>query len=119
MVVGTLKQNVIDALNLPFQEGTKIMLGDTNIAHMLSRHPDAYQKYGDKIQEILDIPDYVGMNPGDSSIEYVKEYQIDNEFVKVAVRISNNGVLFARSLYILNNNRVNNFINKGTLIPLV
>ena len=37
------------------------------------------------------------------------------EFVKVAVRISLNGNVFARSMYILNNNRVKNFITKGTL----
>ena len=82
---------------------------------MQSKHPQDYQKYGQYIQSILSAPDYVGMNPSDSSIEYVKEFNINNEYVKVAVRISSGGKYYARSLYVLNNNRVQNFINKGTL----
>lgn len=41
---------------------------------------------------------------------------INNEYVKVAVRISSSEIFYARSLYVLNSNRVKNFINKGTLI---
>ena len=40
----------------------------------------------------------------------------NNEYVKVAVRISSSGIFYARYLYVLNSNRVKNFINKGTLI---
>lgn len=43
---------------------------------------------------------------------------IDHEHVKVAVRVSNNGLYFARSLYVLNEKRVENFIQKGTLKPI-
>ena len=53
--------------------------------------------------------------PTDGSIEYVKDFQINGEFVKVAVRLSGGGTLYARSLYVLNHNRVINFIQKGTL----
>lgn len=52
---------------------------------MQSRHPQDYEKYGADIADILNCPDYVGKNPKDDSIEYVKEYQVDGEFVKVAV----------------------------------
>lgn len=41
---------------------------------------------------------------------------INNKYVKVAVRISSSEIFYARSLYVLNSNRVKNFINKGTLI---
>lgn len=41
---------------------------------------------------------------------------INNKYVKVAVRISSSGIFYARYLYVLNSNRVKNFINKGTLI---
>ena len=40
---------------------------------------------------------------------------IDNEYVKVAVRVASSGKYYARSLYVLNHNRVHNFIKKGTL----
>ena len=113
--VGEITPKIAALLNMEVPLKASIMLGETNIAHMMDKHGDAYRKYGDKIQEILAEPDYVGQHPTDGSIEYVKEYIIDGEYVKVAVRLSNSGVYFARSLYVLGNSRVRNFITKGTL----
>lgn len=116
--VGTISKKVIDCLKLPIAVNTPILLGPTNINHMKSNHPNDYHKYGSHIQSILNNPDYIRSNPKDNSIEYVKEFKINNEYVKVAVRISNSGQWYARSLYTLNNSRVANFIKKGTLIKL-
>ena len=113
--VGKLSQRVISLLNLPLKAGQSILLGESNIAHMISRHPGDYARYGQYIPQILSQPDYVGENPKDGSIEYVKEFQINGEYVKVAVRLSGGGTLYARSLYVLSPNRVQNFIAKGTL----
>ena len=113
--VGVLCQRVIDLLGLTLSEGQHILLGESNIAHMVSRHPADYALYGEYIPLILSTPDYVALNPKDCSIEYVKEVQVDSTYVKVAVRVSARGQLFARSVYRLNTNRVLNFIQKGTL----
>lgn len=114
-VVGTVSHRVISLLGLEMEVDQPIYLGSSNIAHMQSRHPGDYGRYGEYIPQILAHPDYVGMNPSDGSIEYVKEFQVDDEFVKVAVRLSGGGKLYARSLYVLNQNRVLNFIQRGTL----
>lgn len=114
-VVGKISARVKTLLGSTLQVGQPIYLGDSNVAHMISRHPQDYAKYGQYIPQILSAPDYVGENPKDGSIEYVKDFQINGEFVKVAVRLSGSGTLYARSLYVLNSNRVQNFINKGTL----
>lgn len=82
---------------------------------MQSSHPADFAKYGTEIINILAYPDYVGQNPSDGSIEYVKEFLKDGEYVKVAVRLSQADRFYARSLYILNNSRVKNYIAKGTL----
>lgn len=104
--VGTITQDIINILGITnIKPNTPILLGDTNIKHMQMSHPADYQKYSSHIVNILCSPDYVGVNKKDNSLE----------FVKVAVRISLNGNVFARSMYILNNNRVKNFITKGTL----
>lgn len=113
--VGKLSERVITLLGSSLQGDQPIYLGPSNIAHMQSRHPVDYAKYGQYIPIILAHPDYVGQNPSDGSIEYVKNFQINGEYVKVAVRLSGGGTLFARSLYVLNSNRVQNFIQKGTL----
>lgn len=114
-VVGKVSARVISLLGSPLQVDQPIYLGSSNIAHMQSRHPADYAKYGQYIPQILAAPDYVGTNPADGSIEYVKDVLINGDFVKVAVRLSSSGVLYARSLYVLNPNRAQNFIRKGTL----
>lgn len=113
--VGKLSQRVIEVLGLTLSEGRSILLGESNIAHMVSRHPEDYALYGEYIPLILSMPDYVALNTKDESIEYVKEVQMDDIYVKVAVRVSARGQLFARSVYRLNTNRAKNFIEKGTL----
>lgn len=82
---------------------------------MKTSHPNDFEKYGGELINILAFPDYVGTNPTDGSIEYVKEFFIDGDYVKVAVRLSGKGLYFARSLYVLNPRRVQNYIQKGTL----
>jgi len=116
--VGVFSKKVIKHLPIAIPENTPILLGDSNIQHMQSSHPADYQKYGADLTEILNNPDYIGINKKDGSIEFVKEYFVNNEFVKVAVRVSSGNQYYARSLYILNNNRVQNFIAKGTLIKV-
>lgn len=113
--VGKLSQRVIELLGLTLSEGRSILLGESNIAHMVSRHPEDYALYGEYIPLILSMPDYVALNTKDESIEYVKEVQMDDVYIKVAVRVSERGQLFARSVYRLNTNRAKNFIEKGTL----
>lgn len=113
--VGMISSQVISVLGLNIAVNTPIFIGASNIAHMQNSHPADYAKYGKNIPDILGSPDYVRINPKDGSIEYVKEYKIDGEFVKVAVRVSAGGNLYARSVYVLNNNRVYDFISKGTL----
>ena len=116
--VGVITQEVISALNLSVIANTPVYIGQSNIDHMKKKHGDVYEKYNSCISDIIQSPDYVGVNNADNSIEYVKQFVIDDEYVKVAIRVSSSGKHYARSMYILNNNRVNNFIQKGTLKPL-
>ena len=118
MKIGTIKQSVISVLNLDILPDTPIFIGESNIVHMKQKHFEDYEKYGEYISDIVNDPDYVGINFKDGSIEYVKEFKIDNEYVKVAIRVSTTGVYYARSIYVLNNNRVRNYIEKGTLKSL-
>lgn len=113
--VGVLSKAVIVSLGLSIRPGRAILLGETNIAHMQARHPADFARYAAFLPEIIASPDYIGQNPKDQSIEFVKEFVSYEEYVKVAVRVSTNGNLYARSLYVLNRQRVNNFISNGTL----
>ena len=114
-VVGSISEHITQLLGLRTPKDCSIYLGQSNLSHMQNSHPADFAKYGAELGNILRNPDYVGQNPSDGSIEFVKEYQVDNEYVKVAVRLSNADRFYARSLYVLNNNRVKNYIAKGTL----
>lgn len=117
-IVGTITEQVAALLNKPDLAGCFIYFGETNQIHMQSSHPGAYAKYGSRICEILAQPDYIRSNEKDDSIEYVKEFLIDGEFVKIAVRAAKSDRYFARTLYVLNKGRVERFIKSGKLLPL-
>lgn len=116
--IAYISSDVIAALGLSCPINTPVYLGESNVRHMQERHPADFEKYHEHIADIINTPHYVGSNPSNDSIEFVREFQIDGEFVKVAVRISQSSTYFARSLYVLNPNRVRNFIQKGTLKKL-
>lgn len=116
--IGFFSSNVVRALGLDIEPGTPIYVADSNIEHIKKSHPTDFEKYGNELSNIIANPDYVGRNTKDDSIEFTKEYFINGEYVKVAVRVSSQNVYYARSMYVLNPNRVKNFIQKGTLKKL-
>lgn len=116
--IGCFSSAVIETLGLDIPSGTPIYIADTNLEHMKTSHPEDFKKYGNDIADIIANPDYVGRNVKDDSIEFTKEYIINGDFVKVAVRVTTRNVYYARSMYVLNPNRVKNFIRKGTLKKL-
>ena len=111
--IGKLNQRVIKLLDLEYKSEIPIILGDSNIEHMKRQHPNDYEKYGQDIQEIINHPTYVAKNPKQCSIEYIKEYKVNNEYILVTVRISNSGKLFARTLFIMTDRKKNIYLNKG------
>jgi hypothetical protein len=115
--VGKISQRVIDLLGLNITAGTPIYLSTSNIEHMINSHPQDFEDYGMDLENILKYPDYVGINPSDGSIEYVKLFQVKNkEYIKVAVRVSAGGNYFARSLYSRDTGKMERFIKKGYLL---
>lgn len=116
--IGAFSAQIIEILELDIPAGTPIYIADSNIEHMKTSHPNDFEKYGDELKNIISNPDYVGKNVKDDSIEFTKEYCIDGEYVKVAVRVSTHSIYYARSMYVLNPKRVKNFIAKGTLKKL-
>ncbi len=111
--IGKLDKKVIKLLGLSYKEGQPIILGDANIIHMKRQHLSDFIKYGKDINEIILNPTYVARNPNQNSIEYIKEYKINNEYVLVAVRITNNGKLFARTLFTMTKKKINIYLKNG------
>ena len=116
--IGSFSQEVIELLQLDITAGTPIYIGPSNIEHIKSRHPYEYDKYFSYISDIISAPDYVGRSPSDESISFVKFFQIGEEYVRVAVRVTTNGTAFAKTLHLLSTVNAERYIEKGTLKAL-
>ncbi len=114
--VGVISNKFNNIKNLDINNNI-IYIGEENIEHMKDKHFGTYSLYFCELENILANPDYIGLNPKDDSLEYVKElFNAEiGEYVKVAVRVSGQGRYYARTMYTLNRNKVNNFIKKGKL----
>lgn len=116
--IGKISQQVIELLNLDIEVDTPIWIGESNVEHIKNRHPYEYDKYFGYIEEILEEPDYVGIDPKEKSVAFVKEYQVDSEFIRVAVRVTANNKCYAKTLHLLSTCNAERYIEKGTLIKL-
>lgn len=116
--VGNFTPEIIEALNLNIAAGTPIYIGDTNIEHIQCRHPYEYEKYFNDMENIIACPDYIGQNPHDGSILFVRLYKIHEEYIRVAVKISPSGSYYVKTLHLLSTCNAERYIKKGTLKAL-
>ena len=118
-IIGEISDKIKTILNLDIDAGTPILIGRSNIDHIQREHPNEYEKYIDLIPKIISVPDFIGQNPKDGSIEYIKSFPISGgNYVKLAVRISGDGHLFARSLYEILDRTVKRRLENGMLKSL-
>ena len=117
--IGEISEDVKTALGLDLDVGTPIYIGPTNIEHMEREHPFEYERFFGLMPKIISAPDFVGLNPKDNSIEYIKTFPTSTgKYLKLAVRISKDNYLFARSLYEILERTVIHRAEKGMLKPL-
>ncbi len=111
--IGIVTKRVIEMLKLNIEINTPIFISESNYKHMLEKHQKDFVRFAAHLDEILAKPDFVGLNPLDKSLEYIKEFKVGNEYVKVAVRMSGGGKCFVRSMYSIPDYRVETFLKIG------
>ncbi len=116
--IAFIRKEVIDLLELDILPDTPVYIGELNIDHIKNRHPYEYEKYLPDIGLIINSPDYVGVNPKDASILFVKLYKVQGEYIRVAVRITASGRCYAKTLHLLSTCNAERYIEKGTLKKL-
>lgn len=116
--IAFIRKEIIDLLNLDISPNTPVYIGETNLEHIKNRHPYEYEQYLPDIGTIIENPDYVGLSPKDSSILFVKLYEIQGEYIRVATRISASGKCYAKTLHLLSTCNAERYIEKGTLKKL-
>jgi hypothetical protein len=114
-VVGKLRQEIIDLLGLTLVAGYILMYPGA-IKHIKCKRPDDFNRYFQRIPDIISKPDYVGVHPTEpNSVEFVKV--IDND-VLVAVTLAPEGYLYLSSMYVLTPAKVPKRLKSGRLIAV-
>ncbi len=109
--IGKITKKVIETLELDIEEDTPIFISERNIEHIKNKHYKDYEKYFNQICNIIENPTYVARHPDKTSIEYIKQYILNNEYVLVAVRVSSNNVNFARTMFVMTEKKVEIYKN--------
>ncbi len=111
-VVGTYPErfNQITSAELPCGE---IFMSDGFAVHIRKRHP-GYEKYIERIPEIISDPDYIGRNPTEpDSVELVKVF---DENIQLAIKLdTKNGYLYVASLYDVKQSKIDRRLAGGRL----
>lgn len=116
--IGIICTEIINILKLDEIEEKPIFIGESNIEHIKKRHFNDFVKYGRDIVNIIKKPTYLARNEKKRSIEFIKEYKLDNDFVLVAVRVSNNGRYFVRTMYIMAEEKVEKYFKHNYFIKV-
>lgn len=112
--IGIITKKVIEILGLNYNKEEPIFIGSANIKHIQERHSEDFEKYGDKIQEIINCPTFLARNEKKNSIEFIKKYKTrNNDYVLVAVRVSNNNIHFVRTMYVMANEKVDKYLKNN------
>lgn len=90
-----------------------IYIGLSNIQHIMTKHPAECALYLQSIPAIISEPDFVGVHPRQGGVEFVKMF---DQSVMVSIRLSAKGTLYVRSLYAVNDERIQEYLRKGTLL---
>lgn len=114
--IAHISKKVVDILGLDIDPDTPVFIGESNLEHIKARHPYEYDKYLPDIGLIIDSPDYVGFK--DSSVLFVKLYEVNGEYIRVAVRIAAGKRCYAKTLHLLSTCNAERYIEKGTLKSL-
>ena len=113
--VGEYKDEFNKILGLEINE-TDIVQSDGLSVHMIkSKHYNCL-KYIDRIPEIINDPDYIGVNPNESggkSIELVKKYE-DNILLGIKVD-ENNGKLYVSTMHDISESKIERRLYSGRI----
>lgn len=92
-----------------------ILLWDNRIEYT-EKHKGNFFKAEDyymcleNIPSIIDSPDYIGINPTDSSLQFIKRY---GRNILLAVRFTTNGKLSYRTLYPITDSQLHDYMRKN------
>jgi len=113
--IGVITKRVIRLLNLEIEEDTPIFINGNNLELTEEKHPNDFAKYGKDLKIIIDSPTYVAQHPINKSIEYIRVYKQEQDYVFVAVRVSLKGIYYVRTLFVMADEKIYKYWLKAHL----
>lgn len=119
-VIGFLDQGKVDFLIGKFPEfhntlkQSPILLWEDRIKYT-EKHkadfmkPEDFYMCMERIPEIIEEPDFIGINPKDSSLQFIKRF---SQNILIAVRFNSDGKLSYRTLYPITDSQLCDYIRK-------
>ncbi|MHB1377736.1 MAG: PBECR3 domain-containing polyvalent protein [Candidatus Humimicrobiaceae bacterium] len=111
--IGKITNRVIRLLNLEIEEDAPIFINDNNLELIAIKHPYDFAKYGNDLEKIINNPTYISQHPINKSIEYIKVYKQEQDYVLVAVRVSLSRNYYIRTLFVMSDEKVRKYWLKG------
>lgn len=65
----------------------EVIITDTQMRHILDRHPDAYEKVVESLKDVLIAPDFIIEDKHENTGLVIKGFEIENEYVQMVLRI--------------------------------
>lgn len=85
--VGHIDKKIFQAVTEDIRTD-EVVITDERIAHIKARHPGAYEQFGGRIKDIVEMPDYVlEANRPDSAL-VLKEFEDDGGTTKTVLRLA-------------------------------
>ena len=113
--VGEYNKEFNNLLNIDITQ-TQIFRSVGLQTHLIKRNHQDCLQYLDQISEIINNPDYIGINPNekDSSIELIKQYD-DN--ILIGIKVDNSAdILYISTMYTVQQSKLERRIHSGRLI---
>ncbi len=113
--IGFIKETIKSKLNISTNTD-KIFISNGLIKHLEKRNHQNMFKYLNEIENIINNPDYIGINPREkeTSLEYVKILS-DNVLVGIKLDMKND-YFYVATIHEISNLKLNQRIKNGRLL---